>query len=167
MHFPSARIIMAPTKNRAGTFNQPINFCIAIPSATEQDNVAIAPRQAATATVTVVADSNTDGNKTSTLNGGAIAGIVIGSVVGILLLIWVIKSCFNFGAPRPDVEPLYHPGEPKRHHRSHRGRRHSRSPSVSLPSPVVIRRPLSESHSRQYRRGDDRGRQHRIYRTYN
>lgn len=35
----------------------------------------------------------------STLSGGAIAGIVIGTIAGTLLIIWLIKSCFLPGAP--------------------------------------------------------------------
>ncbi|EEA24805.1 conserved hypothetical protein [Talaromyces marneffei ATCC 18224] len=34
-----------------------------------------------------------------TLSGGAIAGIVIGTIAGTLLIIWLIKSCFLPGAP--------------------------------------------------------------------
>ncbi|KAH6842389.1 hypothetical protein B0I37DRAFT_435791 [Chaetomium sp. MPI-CAGE-AT-0009] len=35
----------------------------------------------------------------TTLSGGAIAGIVLGSIAGFLLLLWIIRSCCNLGAP--------------------------------------------------------------------
>ncbi|KAF1735103.1 hypothetical protein CRV24_004022 [Beauveria bassiana] len=71
--------------------------------------VPLQPRQASTATTTVTVTSNpNNGNGGgSTLDGGAIAGIVIGSIVGFLLLVWIIRSCFNLGgpSPTPEVEP--------------------------------------------------------------
>ncbi|KAL2148980.1 hypothetical protein VTH82DRAFT_1666 [Thermothelomyces myriococcoides] len=62
-------------------------------------------------TVTVVAGDgdNDDPDSASTLSGGAIAGIVIGSIAGLLLLIWIIRSCTNLGAP-PGDEAV--PGRP-------------------------------------------------------
>ncbi|KAJ3499574.1 hypothetical protein NLG97_g210 [Lecanicillium saksenae] len=68
------------------------------------------PRQASSATATVTVTSEPDSSNSgghSTLTGGAIAGIVIGSVVGVLVLLWVIRSCFNLGGPTPtpEVEP--------------------------------------------------------------
>ncbi|CCC14231.1 unnamed protein product [Sordaria macrospora k-hell] len=60
------------------------------------------------ATVTVVQaadDDDDDPTDASTLSGGAIAGIVIGSIAGLLLLIWIIRSCSNLGAPPTDDKP--------------------------------------------------------------
>ncbi|KAK3955243.1 hypothetical protein QBC32DRAFT_253768 [Pseudoneurospora amorphoporcata] len=60
------------------------------------------------ATVTVVQpndDGGDDPTDASTLSGGAIAGIVIGSIAGLLLLIWIIRSCCNLGAPPTDDKP--------------------------------------------------------------
>jgi hypothetical protein len=66
-----------------------------------------------TATVTVLTDTNGSANNDNndpdgakTLTGGAIAGIVIGSIAGFLILVWIIRSCTNLGAPPGDeAEP--------------------------------------------------------------
>ncbi|KAL6918097.1 hypothetical protein FSHL1_009526 [Fusarium sambucinum] len=100
-------------------------------------------------TVTVIADN---GNSGSTLSGGAIAGIVIGSVFGVLLLLWVIRSCLNLGAPPQEREKWYHYKEEPRHHHRSRSRRSHRS-SISAPPPLVVR----ESRSRSHRRGRSPG----------
>ncbi|KAM7196721.1 hypothetical protein V8F20_006914 [Naviculisporaceae sp. PSN 640] len=75
----------------------------------------------------------------SSLNGGAIAGIVIGSIVGLLLLIWIFKSCSNLGAPPTDQPPrdgkawydnvrgaavVEEPRRPYRESRAHRHHHH-------------------------------------------
>jgi hypothetical protein len=59
-------------------------------------------RQQPPATVTVV--STPDGTASSSLSPGAIAGIVIGSVLGFLLLLWIWRSCTNLGAPPQERE---------------------------------------------------------------
>ena len=95
-----------------------------------------------------------DPTDAKTLTGGAIAGIVIGSIAGLLLLIWIFRSCSNLGAP-PNAPP--NPGgrawydgvggspapalthsrsrsrEPRRSHsrRSHHHHHHRHSPSGS------------------------------------
>ncbi|KAK7419167.1 hypothetical protein QQX98_003506 [Neonectria punicea] len=104
----------------------------------------LVPRQdAPVATVTVVADS--DGGGGTNLSGGAIAGIVIGTIAGTLLVLWIIRSCFNLGAPPSDREKWYSETPPRRRHRSRSTRRTS---SMSVPPPVVIR----DSRSRSRRR---------------
>ncbi|KAL2022224.1 hypothetical protein VTK56DRAFT_5834 [Thermocarpiscus australiensis] len=97
------------------------------------------------ATVTVITGSDNNDNApadpgdASTLSGGAIAGIVIGSIAGFLLLVWIIRSCTNIGAPpgseaRPG-KPWYggiRDEYPPRH--ASRGRSRSRSRSRSRHS---------------------------------
>ncbi|KAK4234046.1 hypothetical protein C8A03DRAFT_38190, partial [Achaetomium macrosporum] len=95
------------------------------------------------ATVTVVTgDTTTDSDTTSNdpddandLSGGAIAGIVIGAIAGFLILVWIIRSCTNLGAP-PNSEA--EPGRPwygsvrdeyPPRHRSRGRSRHSRRES--------------------------------------
>ncbi len=70
------------------------------------------------------------------LSGGAIAGIVIGSVVGVLLLLWIIQSYGNLGAP--PQEAWYDEVEAQRSPRHGRHGHRRRSPS---PSPSYSRRP--------------------------
>ncbi|CAH0050340.1 unnamed protein product [Clonostachys solani] len=76
---------------------------IPVPTWTTTDTPSrVVARQAVT-TVTVVA-TNDDCVNCTQLSGGAIAGIVIGSIFGFLLLLWIIRSCFNLGAPPKDRE---------------------------------------------------------------
>ncbi|KAK4222442.1 hypothetical protein QBC38DRAFT_489822 [Podospora fimiseda] len=100
------------------------------------------------------------GDETDNLSGGAIAGIVIGSIAGVLLLIWIIRSCTNLGAPpgrqadpgKPwyggvrDEYPPRHVGGHRPHSRSrsrHSYHHHSRSRSrgavmVEMPPQAVV-----------------------------
>jgi hypothetical protein len=103
-----------------------------------------------TETVTVTATNN-GGNDAQTLSGGAIAGIVIGSIAGFLLIIWIIRSCTNLGAPPQEREKWYHYKEeqPRRHSHNHRSRsRRSHRSSISAPPPIVVRDSRSRSHHR-------------------
>ncbi|KAI1159970.1 hypothetical protein F5B18DRAFT_655070 [Nemania serpens] len=99
----------------------------------------LAGRQQATTTV-IADDSGTPG---SVLSGGAIAGIVIGSIAGVLLLLWILRSCTNMGRPEtwgntyePEREKrrgsgTYHvettPYQHRDRHRSHSRHSHARS----------------------------------------
>ncbi|KAH7153201.1 hypothetical protein EDB81DRAFT_449613 [Dactylonectria macrodidyma] len=134
------------------------NLARSLATATLNPPQLVQRQDAPTATVTVIADSG-NGTKTG-LTGGAIAGIVIGSVVGILLLIWIIRSCFNLGAPPQEREKWYR--DPPRHrHRSRSGHRRS---SISMPPPVIIQDSRSRSRHRRaspsyvYATEADRGR---------
>ena len=115
----------------------------------QQTTVTVVP-----ATVTVIQNNNGGGGGGgSHLSGGAIAGIVIGSVVGVLLLIWIVRSCFNLGAPPQEREKWYRDAPPAHHHRStsrshHRSR--SRRPSVvEVPQAVYVQQSRSRSRSQR------------------
>ncbi|KAH9903758.1 hypothetical protein F4778DRAFT_790838 [Xylariomycetidae sp. FL2044] len=104
----------------------------------------LSARQGAT-TTTVVSESPTsssssdDDGKTA-LSGGAIAGIVIGSIAGFLLLLWLIRSCVNLNHPEiwgRTFEPEHEKpsasydhyarrgGSSHRHHSRHGGHHHN------------------------------------------
>jgi len=117
----------------------------------------VLPRQAST--TTIVATNPSGG---ATLDGGAIAGIVIGSIVGFLFILWLLRSCTNLGNPGAwgttfgSREKLpansYETTYPRQHYHQHRrsGSRHShhshhshggRSPRRSSTSrPVYVER---------------------------
>ncbi|KAF4968801.1 hypothetical protein FSARC_3828 [Fusarium sarcochroum] len=127
----------------------------ALSSATLSQAPTLVARQN-TETVTVTSSSDDDGGGGVRLSGGAIAGIVIGSIVGFLLLMWVVRSCLNLGAPPQEREKWYHYKEdkPRRHSHNHRSRsRRSHRSSVSVPPPIVVR----DSRSRSHRRGRSPG----------
>lgn len=152
----------------------------------EQGSPVIALRQS---TITVLTDSSPDnsgagggGYVTSSMDGGAIAGIVIGSVAGFILLLWIIRSCTYMGTPPDEREPWYRYADPEKrrhrrhhHHRSsyhgssgshrhsHRGRsRSSRRASsiLSAPPPVVIDYSRGSRKPRVFYGEGDRGKVH-------
>ncbi|KAF6829182.1 hypothetical protein CPLU01_08072 [Colletotrichum plurivorum] len=92
----------------------------------------VLPRQVVV-TVTPTPESTAESASNANLSGGAIAGIVIGSVAGFLILLWILKSCGLWGKPNQwgDEDPPHHhhhdyrgrsPGS--RHHRRHQHRYH-------------------------------------------
>ncbi|CAP62036.1 uncharacterized protein PODANS_5_805 [Podospora anserina S mat+] len=99
----------------------------------------------------VVTDSN--GSSGGGLDTGAIVGIVIGTIAGILLLWWIIRSCTKPNSrPDPDRQGWYDDTPPRRsrsrsthshRHHHHHGRHHSRSHSRrrSTSRPVILEKP--------------------------
>lgn len=149
-------------------------FLAGLPTKTLQLAHLIARQSAPNPTVTVITTGGTDNGggddptDAKTLTGGAIAGIVIGSIAGLLLLIWIIRSCTNLGAPpgreadpgKPwyggvrDEYPARH-RSPRRHHshgRHHHSHSRSRERRVSMgevvgPAPPVVYAARSRSRS--------------------
>ncbi|PKS13211.1 hypothetical protein jhhlp_000557 [Lomentospora prolificans] len=120
-------------------------------------SLVLAARQA---TITVQT-TTPPAEKDSGLNGGAIAGIVIGSVFGIILLIWLLYSCTNLGAPPSrggvgagsyddsDSDLSYSPRRRRRrHHGHHHHRRHHRHPRREVRETSSSRPVIVESRSR-------------------
>mgnify|MGYP005989106143 CR=1 FL=1 len=122
-------------------------------------------QRAPEATVTVVSSGSSGKSGGVTLSGGAIAGIVIGSIVGFLLLLWVFRSCMNLGAPPQERESLYRDIDTKPHYQSRHRHRHRRSPSsggVSTPPRAVVREYSTRRPSRSHR-DDRRGRSTKVW----
>ncbi|ETS74859.1 hypothetical protein PFICI_13343 [Pestalotiopsis fici W106-1] len=98
-----------------------------------------------TATTTVVAPAPNNNNNNNNLSGGAIAGIVIGSVAGFLLLSWLLYSCFNLSRPRNwgetfgEKDTVYTRSPSRSRHRHHHHHHHSRRNSEVRPVYVETR----------------------------
>ncbi|KAK0644145.1 hypothetical protein B0T16DRAFT_417216 [Cercophora newfieldiana] len=169
---------MAPIIQAQGVLLKVENLLIRAiePTRTLLDTASLPKRQVVT--VTAVSDpDNANGNgdansdddqatQAQTLTGGAIAGIVIGSIAGLLLLIWIFRSCSNLGAPpgasenpggeawydgvRDEYPPRHTHGHRTRsrsrhsHHSHHRHHHHRRSGSeVREVQPVAVMRSAS------------------------
>lgn len=122
------------------------------------------------ATVTVISESDDNDGGDVTLSAGAIAGIVIGSIVGFLILLWLVRSCLNLGAPPRERESWYryvdadekrpsHGSSHHHHHRHSRSRSKHRSSSgrrtsstLPVPSPVVVVDGHHQKHQHHPRR---------------
>jgi hypothetical protein len=81
------------------------------------------------------------------LSSGAIAGIVIGTIAGTLLVLWIIKSCFALGPPTAGL--VEQPVVAKRHP-SHSHRRRHRSRSRSQNRPVIIKEQMAQPQRAYY-----------------
>ncbi|KAK4119107.1 hypothetical protein N657DRAFT_637523 [Parathielavia appendiculata] len=93
----------------------------------------------AATTVVVASDSNTGSSSNNGLDGGAIAGIVIGTIVGILIIWWIIKSCTKPSKPdasrqgwRPSATYVYPAAEGRRSRSRSQGRYYLSSFSSDL-----------------------------------
>ncbi|KAI6785481.1 uncharacterized protein J7T54_007124 [Emericellopsis cladophorae] len=107
------------------------------PSPTAPDAPTLVQRQTE-ATVTVFADGPSGNGHY--LTGGAIAGIVLGTIAGTLILLWLIKSCINFNKPlgEPVEKVRYEPPSHHHHHGHHRRSRSSRRRSSRRPSRASV-----------------------------
>lgn len=90
----------------------------------------------------------------STVSGGAIAGIVIGSVAGTLLLLWLWRVCQLPGATSGGGEPDVGYRPPITRSRGRRSRRRSGTPYVEY---------VEKSRSGSRRRRDDLRRPAQVY----
>ncbi|KAK7723801.1 hypothetical protein SLS64_000132 [Diaporthe eres] len=81
-----------------------------------------------TVTVTAPADTSDQSASSTNLSGGAIAGIVVGSIAGLLLLLWIFRSFSNLGGPPQDEkrEPAWYDDVGAGRGRARSSRAHSR-----------------------------------------
>lgn len=162
-HPSSFSVTETPPRNQLQPTTMAPYLPIPVPTWTTADSPSrVVARQVVT-TVTVVA-TNDDCANCVHLTGGAIAGIVIGSIAGFLLLLWIIRSCFNLGAPPKEREKAWYKwgDEEPRHHHHHRhhhrsgSRRRGRSRSYrasstySVPAVVINERSRSSRRPRVY-----------------
>ncbi len=103
------------------------------------------PTPTSTTVVVTENDSSSGGGGGGGLGTGAIIGIVIGTIVGILLIWWIIKSCSK-PAPPPDSDRqgwyddgrTRHRSRSRHSHHSHHGHHHHHRHRSSTPRPVVL-----------------------------
>ncbi|KAJ6133191.1 hypothetical protein N7471_008406 [Penicillium samsonianum] len=103
-------------------------------------------------------------NCPSTITGGGIAGIVIGSIAGTLLILWLwrifrLPGAWS-GGDTPDVG--YRPPI-TRSSTSSRGRRQRRRPSATYVD--YVEKPTSVRSARRYSNRDDLRRPAKVYMT--
>lgn len=75
----------------------------ASPDTTPTETLPLAPRDVfarqAVVKIAPTPETTEESASSNSLSGGAIAGVVIGSVAGFLLLLWILKSCGLWGRP--------------------------------------------------------------------
>ncbi|KAK2057988.1 hypothetical protein LY76DRAFT_616797 [Colletotrichum caudatum] len=76
------------------------------------------------ATVTTTPEATEDAASDNELSGGAIAGIVLGSIAGFLLLLWIVRSCGMWSRPDDWAEKDVY--DDRRHRGRSPGARHRR-----------------------------------------
>ncbi|EPE31210.1 hypothetical protein GLAREA_04177 [Glarea lozoyensis ATCC 20868] len=103
---------------------------------------------------------------------GTVAGIVLGSVAGFLLLLWLIYTCLNFN--NTSNQSVYTEEVVRDRRKSHRGSQRSRrvsetvevrrertpvrivrEPSPRRPDPIIVEEERREIHRSRSRRGSD------------
>ncbi|KAI3541077.1 hypothetical protein CPAR01_07472 [Colletotrichum paranaense] len=85
----------------------------------------LASRQVVT-TITSTPETTEESASNNNLSGGAIAGIVIGSIAGFLLLLWIVKSCGMWSRPNDWSEKDEYDERSRRYRGRSPGSRHRR-----------------------------------------
>ncbi|KAG9258897.1 uncharacterized protein F5Z01DRAFT_631988 [Emericellopsis atlantica] len=127
------------------------------PSSTVPDASTLVQRQSE-ATVTVIADGTSSSGHW--LSSGAIAGIVLGTIAGTLIILWLIRSCINFNKPlgEPVEKARYEPSHSHHHHHGHHRRsRSSRRRSSRRPSRASVEDDVIEGPPAIYYTEAERG----------
>ncbi|KOS41425.1 hypothetical protein ACN38_g7693 [Penicillium nordicum] len=102
-------------------------------------------------------------NCPSTISGGGIAGIVIGSIAGTLLILWLWRICRLPGALSGDTSEVGYRPPITRSSTSSRGQRQRRRPSGTYID--YVEKPTSVRSARRYRDRDDLRRPAKVYMT--
>ncbi|KAI2721059.1 hypothetical protein DTO006G1_2028 [Penicillium roqueforti] len=106
---------------------------------------------------------SSDDNCPSTITGGGIAGIVIGSIAGTLLILWLWRILRLPGVWKNDASEVVYQAPVIRSSTKTRGRRHRRRPPATYVD--YAEKPASVRSSRRYSDRDDLRRPARVYRT--